>query len=1492
VAGSLANTEGGLFQERISHVTVAKFDAAGHLATDPTSGYGAHIVDGDNDSPRLGYVMLGSGHVPNGLETAIYALYGFEVLPDGTAYVAAQAVSFQQPDGPYDLFDGIGLLKIGPDGTLDTNFGGISDGFVRSDVKATDFARAGNETGLDPRGLTYNDDGKLVISGMATLQAFTSDGYKDDTFGNIGEGLYQPVIDDDDYTFIIAVQDGFVVAGMWGEYAGSFVTVLHPPVLAARDLTARGTDAGTVQLHWTGASTDADGYAIERRELASDGSPTPPFQTVARVGAGVADYTDAVVRPGVTYEYRVYAYAGDHRGGQTNAATASVNPVGSWYALLETVLVPADGTLVESSTVLESGVRYLLRVSGRFAVAGSDGHLYSLDGEYMIDDQGQWVDRPGDPADGNPVGVGVAINGPGRLQFSQAAYTVREGTPEALITVTRTGGLAGPATVSYRTTAATSASRATAEDDVGDPGADYQTVTGVLSFDSGQRVAVIHVPIADDAAQELTEQFGVELTAATGASLGDRTTATVSVADDDWRGKLEFETSSVDVTRDGDDDTVVTLTVKRVDGWDGTATVDYATADGTTGSGSFYVPVSGTLTFADGEDTQTIDVTIPHGTPPSEDATFLVKLSNPTGGVALQPNASAEVTVAARQRFELVAPPTVKEGAKTVVLYVQRKGDTSVAAGVDFATADGTATGSGAGADYVAQTGHLTFLPGHTSLPITIKLNDDAAYEGTETFHVVLSNPTGIALGDQYDATVSILDNDPTATVAFAASTATLSEGVAAGTVALTVSRTGNKSGPVTLRYVTSDDLINGARNYTPADASITIPANQSSATINIPILNDLAYDGDDKFYVDLVQATGAEIGTASRMVVTVVENDQPSLLQFTSAAYSVAELGGQVVLTVRRPKGGTSVGVHYVTGVTGDTAGAGDYTAQSGTIEFGPTDTSKTITVAITDDTAYEPGESFTVTLDGVTGNATLAGGTSVATVTIADDDAMPVLMLAGPPTVTESASGTVASFTVTLNGSYAGSVTVDYATGGGTATTGSDYVARSGTLMFSGGQTTQTVDVTILDDALAESDETFALTLSGPSGATIGSAASASVTILANDPPAVFALDQLSYRIDEGAGELLVQITRSGGTSESAGVTLNAVAGTATNGSAADYTFDGEEVWFNPEELSKTVHIPIVDDLLYEAEESFTVTLGGPEGNATIDTGGSTATVTIADDDPMPVLTVSGPASVNEGAGTVTFVVTREGNLNGPATVNYSTGGGSAVGGATGTAPGADYVSQPGTLTFVDGQPSATVTVPIIDDASPEPDEAFSFTLAGPNGAVLGTPSSATVTILTNDAAAVLSFVDGGYWVNEGDESVAVLLERSGDLTQRVGVSFAAGAGSTAIAGTDYTLPGQVWFEPGELSKTVFVPLTDNLAQGADKTLVLALAGATTGAVIGRRPQVDITIADDDALPPPATVPAEVGFAAPSYSIDSGGTARVTVVRTGDRSTPVTAT
>jgi ELWxxDGT repeat protein len=200
---------------------------------------------------------------------------------------------------------------------------------------------------------------------------------------------------------------------------------------------------------------------------------------------------------------------------------------------------------------------------------------------------------------------------------------------------------------------------------------------------------------------------------------------------------------------------------------------------------------------------------------------------------------------------------------------------------------------------------------------------------------------------------------------------------------------------------------------------------------------------------------------------------------------------------------------------------------------------------------------------------------------------------------TVTEGNAGTrAATFTVTLSAPSAQPVTVQYATANGTATAGSDYQARSGTLTIPAGQTTGTITVPVIGDRLGEPDETFLVNLSGATGATI--ADGQAVGTILDDEPRIRTTD-VSKKEGNGKQTILFTFTVTLSVPYDQPVTMSysTVDGTATTGDG-DYIAKSGTLTFAPGETSRTITIEVNGDRKKEANEIFYLDLSGNSGNS----------------------------------------------------------------------------------------------------------------------------------------------------------------------------------------------------------------------------------------------------------------------------------------------------
>jgi hypothetical protein len=216
----------------------------------------------------------------------------------------------------------------------------------------------------------------------------------------------------------------------------------------------------------------------------------------------------------------------------------------------------------------------------------------------------------------------------------------------------------------------------------------------------------------------------------------------------------------------------------------------------------------------------------------------------------------------------------------------------------------------------------------------------------------------------------------------------------------------------------------------------------------------------------------------------------------------------------------------------------------------------------------------------------------------------------------------------------------------------------------------------------------------------------------------------------------------------------------------------------------------------------------------------------------------------SVNEGSGSISITVIRVGGAAGAATVNYGTSDGTA-------SSHSDYLATSGTLSFASGETSKSFTIPITNDSSVESNESLNVTLSGPTGgAVLGSPSTATVTIVDNDASAgVLQFSSATYSVGEGTRWATITVRRTGGSAGKVKVNYRTSNG-TASAGSDYlSTSGTLTFADGETTKTFRIRIREDRRVEGSESIVLILSNPTGGAVLGSGKQATLNIADNDS-------------------------------------------
>ncbi|MFM6860941.1 MAG: beta strand repeat-containing protein, partial [Dolichospermum sp.] len=340
------------------------------------------------------------------------------------------------------------------------------------------------------------------------------------------------------------------------------------------------------------------------------------------------------------------------------------------------------------------------------------------------------------------------------------------------------------------------------------------------------------------------------------------------------------------------------------------------------------------------------------------------------------------------------------------------------------------------------------------------------------------------------------------------------------------------------------------------------------------------------------------------------------------------------------------TVTVNYATANGTATAGS-DYTATTGTLIFNvnPGETSKQITVSVLGDSLFEANETFFVNLSNAT-NASIADAQAQGTITN-DDVALPTITLAVSPTSVSEDGTTNLIYTFTRTGATTNTLTVNYGITGTANST--DYTGATPgtgkTITFAAGESTAILIIDPTADTIVESNETVALTLATGTGYTIGTTTAVIGTITNDDllPNLNLSANQTIVEGNTNPQNVTYTVTLSNASTQTITVQYATANGTAIAGS--DYTSTSGTLTFDPGVTSQVINIPILNDSLNEANETFTLNLT----TATNATPGAarTATTTITDTLSASVTTTL-PSGVENLTLTGTAAINGTGNAN----------------------------------------------------------------------------------------------------------------------------------------------------------------------------------------------------------------------------------------------------
>ena len=471
-----------------------------------------------------------------------------------------------------------------------------------------------------------------------------------------------------------------------------------------------------------------------------------------------------------------------------------------------------------------------------------------------------------------------------------------------------------------------------------------------------------------------------------------------------------------------------------------------------------------------------------------------------------------------RPRFS-VGDVSISEGG-LMTFTVSRVGDSASQQTVDFKTGL-EATDTAEIADFTATNGTLTFNTGVTSQTFTVQTTQDTPFEGAETFSVtLLNNSTGSFIEDA-KAVGTILDDGtgagpfnpgPSADddrPGFSVGDVNISEG---GLMTFTVSRVGDATKVQTVDFATKIKATDSAEatDFIASSGTLNFNAGVSSQTFTVQTTQDTPFEGGETFSVLLSNNSAGSLIADGEAVGTILDDgtgagpfnpgpnaddDRPS---FSVGDVNISE-GGLMTFTVTRLGDAKQTQqIDFATSIKGsDTAEVNDFTANSGTLTFNEGVSSQTFTVQTTQDTPYEGGETFSVTLSNNSQGSTISDAIAVGT--ILDDGTGAGPFNPGPNADDDRigfsvndvsiSEGGLMTFTVTRAGDAVVQQTVDFTTGlQGTDTAElADFTTTTGTVTFNSGVVSQTFTVQTTQDTVYELSETFSVTLSNNSAGSL---------------------------------------------------------------------------------------------------------------------------------------------------------------------------------------------------------------------------------------------------------------------------------------------------------------------------------------------------------------------------------------------------------------------
>jgi hypothetical protein len=615
-------------------------------------------------------------------------------------------------------------------------------------------------------------------TGAAPLDYTARSGTVTFSAGQTSKAINVPVrgdkLDEDDETFTVILSSPTNAVIADGEGVGTIVDDDATPSISIGDVSVAELTAGAVPATFAVTMSAVSGRTVTVDYATSDVTATAPGDYSTTSGTLTFD-------PGQTVKTIVVDVQGDalNEATETYHVTLS-NPVG-----VTITRATGTGTIADDDPVPGLGVADLSVAEGDVATTvasitvslaspsglpvtvdyvtaegsadasdfvGVSGTLSFLPGELTksVD-----VEISGDRTYETDEVFSFTLSNPANALLTGAAATVTivnddlvpqvtiddadaiegdAGTTAATFTVSLSNPSALPVTVDHATVDATATSPA-----------DYVPAGGTLTFAPGETSHAVDVQVLGDTTYEQDETFTVHLSNASGSAIADAE-GVGTISNDDVAPGLGV--SAVSVPEGDAGDTVAAFTVTLDAPSELPVSVDAVTADGSAVQPSDYEPVSTSVTFAPGQVTETVDVTVHGDTVVEPDETFTLQLSNATDAIIGVDTGNGTIV---NDDIAAPAPPVQptaslgdasalegEPGSTTALTFPVTLSDVSSdGVTIVYRTVAGSAT---EGIDYEGLTGSVRIPAGQVAASIQVTVIGDGRVEADETFSLEITD--------------------------------------------------------------------------------------------------------------------------------------------------------------------------------------------------------------------------------------------------------------------------------------------------------------------------------------------------------------------------------------------------------------------------------------------------------------------------------------------------------------------------------------------------------------------------------------------------------------------------------------------------------------------------------------------------------------------------------------------------------------------------------